>query len=412
MTVVETTEQTRRRLIGTLFAGNAIGATAYIGIATVATLVAEQITGSKSVAGLAPTMGTFGVAVGAGAISWLSARVGRRYAFIGGFVLGVVGSALAVVALAISSLLILLLGMFVMGWGRSVTQLARYAAGDMRPQSERAKAIGIIVWASTIGAVVGPLLIGPMGSFALALGFDEYVGPLSLAVIGFALGTLLLLIALRPDPLSLVVDPPQSTDAPADPLPVLLRLRTVQLSGTAIIVSQMVMVLVMVMTPIHIRDNGGTLSQVGFVMMTHAVGMFAIAPITGWLVTRYGARRMIGAAVGTFIASCALAFTATNASIPILAVSMFGVGIAWNFGFVAGSTMLQQDLAMRNRLKIQGVMDAVAWVSSAVAAASSGFVLDATSYGTLAIIGATVALTPLVPMVRLNIARTPEPTAT
>ena len=405
MTVVDRNEQTRRRLIGTLFAGNAIGATAYIGIATVSTLVAEEITGSTSVSGLAPTLGTLGVAAGAGVLSWFSARLGRRPAFAAGFLLGVVGSALAVVALAISSLLILLLGMFVMGFGRSATQLARYAAGDMRPQSERAKAIGIIVWASTIGAIVGPLLIGPMGSFALAAGFNEYVGPISLAVIGFALGAVLLLIALRPDPLTLAVDTGESADQPADRLPVLLALRTVQCSGTAIIISQVVMVLVMVMTPIHIRDNGGTLSQVGFVMMAHAVGMFAIAPLTGWLVARYGASRMIGAAVVTFIASCGLACTATTASIPILAVSMFGVGIAWNFGFVAGSTMLQDGLAMHNRLKIQGVADAAAWVSSGVAAAASGVVLDFTSYGTLAVFGALIALIPLIPMSRLRLPR-------
>lgn len=404
MTTLDRLEETRRRLIGTLFAGNAIASTAYIVVATVGALIAEEITGSTSLSGLAPTLGTLGVAFGAAALSWTSSRVGRRPSFTLGFALASSGAILALASIGVSNLPLLLLGLFLVGTGRSVTQLARYAAGDMRTQDRRASAISIIVWASTFGAIIGPVLIGPTSTFGVTAGLNEFVGPVAMAVIGFALGSILMFIGLRPDPMQLVVsdDDGLETDAPLTPLPRLLESRTVQLSITAIVISQMVMVLVMVMTPLHIRDNDGSLAIVGWVMMAHAVGMFAIAPVTGWLVSRFGPKTMIGAAVVTYLASCGLAVAATTAQTPILLVSMFGVGVAWNFGYVAGSTLLQDGVAVRDRLKLQGVADSSAWITSAFAAAVSGVILAATSFGTLAVFGALLALIPLIPMRRLR----------
>lgn len=405
MTTIDTHEQTRKRLIGTLFAGNAIASTAYIGIATVSTLIAEQITGSTSVSGLAPTVGTFGIAAGAAGLSWSSSKIGRRPSFTIGFSLAVVGSVLAIASIALDSLAILLVGMLIMGSGRSVTQLARYAAGDMRTHENRAKAIGIIVWASTFGAIFGPLLIGPTSTLAATAGFDELVGPVSVAVIGFSIAAVLMFVGLRPDPMSLVVDDEHgNVKSGPSSFAQMLSSHTVQLSVTAIVISQVVMVLIMVMTPIHIRANDGPLSAVGWVMMAHAVGMFAIAPVTGFLISRFGARVMIGSAVGVFLISCGIAVTASSASIPVLVVSMFGVGVAWNFGFVAGSTLLQDGLNMQDRLKMQGFADSSAWISSGFAAALSGVILANTSYATLAVIGGLLALIPLIPMYRVRAA--------
>ncbi|MGI9665680.1 MAG: MFS transporter [Acidimicrobiia bacterium] len=405
MTTLDTREQTRKRLIGTLFAGNAIASTAYIGIATVGALIAEQITGSTALSGLAPTVGTLGVAAAATYLSWMSSKTGRRPAFTAGFMLAVLGAILSIVSISTDNFLLLLAGMLGVGAGRSVTQLARYAAGDMRPQEGRAKAIGIIVWASTVGAVIGPPLIGPTSSLAATAGLDELIGPLVVAVIGFALVAILMAIGLRPDPMKLVVDDgPHESGARVSKISSLLASRSTQLSVIAVITSQTVMVLVMVMTPLHIRANDGSLATVGWVMMAHAIGMFAIAPVTGLLVSRVGARVMIGTAVGVFVASCALAFTASTASTPILVVSMFGVGVAWNFGFVAGSTLLQDGVAVQDRLKLQGFTDSSAWISGAVAAGLSGLVLANTSYATLAFLGAVLALIPLIPMYRLRTA--------
>lgn len=402
-------QATRKRLIWTLFSGNAIGSTAYIGIATVAALIAEEITGSTSLSGLAGATGTLGVALGAAVLSWMSYRSGRRPTFAAGYLVAVGGATLVVISIGAANFGLLLVGMAGIGIGRSVGQLSRYAAGDMRTEERRASAISLIVWASTIGAVLGPPLLGPTGTMALTAGFNELVGPVVVAMIGFTLASMLMFVGLRPDPLSLAVtDHADRPNADARPLAELLSSRVVQLSIAAIIVSQVVMVTVMVMTPIHIKAFDGTLTTIGYVMMAHTLGMFAIAPLTGWLIGRVGARRMIAIAVAVFLASCGLAATATTASTAVLLISMFLLGVAWNFGFVSGSTLLQTGQGVADRLKLQGFADSTAWVSSAVAAALSGVLLATTSYQTLAIAGAALALVPLIPLMRVRLMPTPQ----
>jgi predicted MFS family arabinose efflux permease len=274
----------------------------------------------------------------------------------------------------------------------------------MRATERRAAAISLIVWASTIGAVIGPPLLGPTGAMALAAGFNELIGPVVVAVVGYTLACILIFVGLRPDPMTLAVnDHDTEPNAAARPLSELLSSRVVQLSIAAIVVSQVVMVVVMVMTPIHIKDFDGTLTTIGYVMMAHTLGMFAIAPITGWLIGRVGAKRMIMVATIVFLASCGLAATATTANTAVLLVSMFTLGAAWNFGFVSGSTLLQEGHGVADRLKLQGFADSSAWISSAIAAALSGFLLDVTSYQALALLGAALALLPLIPLARVRV---------
>ncbi len=405
MTTTATQEATRSRLIWTLFSGNAIGSISYIGIATIGALIADELTGSTSLSGLPSTAGTLGVAGGAAALSWMSYRRGRRPAFTLGYAFAVVGALLTGVSILASNFALVLLGMLAIGFGRSVGQLSRYAAGDMRTEKRRASAISLVIWASTIGAVVGPLLIGPMGTLATNAGFNELMGPVVIAVIGFSIASILMFATLRPDPLTLAVEEGDgNTDRESRPIADLMQSRTVQLAISAIVLSQVVMVLVMVMTPVHIKANDGTLTTVGWVMMAHTLGMFAIAPITGILVRRFGSKRMIVVAALTFVAGSLLAATTATAGAGALAVAMFFIGVAWNFGFVAGSTLLQHGQAVIDRLKLQGVADSSAWITSAFAAASAGVIMAASSYGTLAIIAAFIALLPFVPIYRLRTA--------
>jgi MFS family permease len=405
VTTTATQEATRDRLIWTLFTGNAIGSTAYIGIATIAALIADELTGSTSLAGLPSMAGTIGVAAGSAGLSWMSYRRGRRPTFVLGYALAVLGALLTGVSILTSNFLLVLIGMAAVGFGRSVGQLSRYAAGDLRNDERRASAISLVIWASTIGAVVGPLLIGPMGSFASDAGFNELLGPVMIAAVGFSIASALIYATLRPDPLTLAVEEDDvQTGRKARPIAELMRSRTVQLAFAAVVTSQVVMVLVMVMTPVHIKANDGTLTTVGWVMMAHTLGMFAIAPITGMLVHRFGSKRMIVAAAAVFVGGSLLASTTSNGGVAALAVSMFFIGMAWNFGFVAGSTLLQHGQSVVDRLKLQGVADSSAWIASAFAAASAGVIMAASSYGTLAFFAAFVALIPLVPIYRLRTA--------
>jgi MFS family permease len=262
------------------------------------------------------------------------------------------------------------------------------------------------VWASTIGAIVGPLLIAPTSTIASGGGLDELLGPVAVGIIGFGLGSALMFFGLRPDPLHVaIVERREDADAHPSRLASILSVRTVQLSLVALMTSQFVMSLVMVMTPLHIKANDGGLSTVGWVMMAHALGMFAISPLTGWLVDQFGPRRMIVVGVGVLVVSCLIVATAAAASTPTLIVGLFLLGVGWNFGFVSGSTLLQEGLPIVDRLKIQGFADSVTWISGAIAAAMSGVIVAGSSYVALSVLGALLAVAPLVPILRERIGR-------
>jgi len=404
MTAIETRERTRTRLIWTLFAGNAVIATGYIGVVTVSTLVAEQITGSTGLAGVPGTLGTVGVAAGAATLSALSLRIGRRPTFATGYAGAALGSVLVASAIVLSSFALLLIGMFVIGVGRSVGELARYAAGDLQAAKRRGRAISLIVWASTIGAVAGPLLVGPTSAFASGRGFDELLGPIFIGIVGFGLGSLISFAGLRPEPLALVITEQHesSRDTP-DSIALLVKIPTVRIALTSLMTSQFVMALIMVMTPLFIRANNGSLATVGWVMMAHTFGMFAIAPLTGWLIDRFGARRIIALAVVTLVTSGLIAAAAMTAQTPILIGGLFLLGIGWNFGFVAGSTLLQEGLAISDRLKVQGFADSMTWMGGAVAAGLSGVIVAVSSYATLAVLGALLAFAPLIPLYKARV---------
>jgi MFS family permease len=208
-------------------------------------------------------------------------------------------------------------------------------------------------------------------------------------------------LGLRPDPLTLaIVERHEDQHAEPDPLRIILGIPTVRVALAAMMVSQLVMALIMVMTPLFIRSNDGGLSTVGWVMMAHALGMFAIAPITGRLVDRFGPRRIIVLSVATLAVSGLIAAAAGTAQTPVLIAGLFLLGVGWNFGFVAGSSLLQEGLPIVNRLKIQGFADSVTWISGAVAAGMSGLIVARSSYLALSLIGSALALIPLIPLYR------------
>jgi MFS family permease len=398
--LTEANERIRSRLIGTLFTGNAFSSTAYIGVVTVSSLVAEQVTGSATLSGIPNTMGTFGAAAGAAVLSALSFKIGRRRTFTIGFALATIGAVLAATSVGLGSLPILLIAMAMIGFGRSVSQLARFAAGDLRQPDRRASAISFIVWAATIGAVAGPLLLGPSSAAAERAGLDPLIGPIMVGIIGFAIASALMFVGLRPEPLSLTVAPESDHPEEASPFREILSIPTVQLAVAALVTSQFVMVLIMTMTPLHIRSNNGDLGTVGIVMMAHTLGMFGISPLTGRLVDRFGPRRIIMLAMVTLFVSALIATAAPTADTVILVIGLFLLGAGWNFGFVAASTELQIGLPIANRLKIQGTADSITWISGGLGAAVSGVIVAGSSYTMLAIVGAVLALAPTVPLYR------------
>lgn len=359
----------QRRLMATLFSAQSVSNAAQSVGFTTLPLAAVFLTGSESTAGLPATITLVGRALIAFPIGWLMDKIGRRLGISIGLLSSVVGASLSAVGLLMGSFALFLTGALVNGFGRGAGEQSRYAAADIVPPDDASKAIGTVVFAGTIGAVLGPLLIGPSQRATAARGMEALSGPYILAGALSFVAFALVFLFLRPEPITL-----RQKQAAAQPVPEAARTQRqifadpqVQLAVLALAISQLVMTLIMVITPLHMDHEHHSIEAISWTMMAHTLGMFAFSGVVGRLVARYGPNPIIIAGALVLAVSAILAPLST-ALVP-LAVSLFLLGLGWNLGFVAGSALLAAAVTGSERGRTQGISETIV----AVAAASGSF---------------------------------------
>jgi MFS family permease len=380
------------------------------GVAAGSLLVAE-ITGSEGLAGLAQTAGVVGAAVAAGPLAWLSARSGRRIGLVTGLWIAAVGAAVVVGAAIVEVLPLVLLGTFAVGIASAVGLQARYAAGDLAAPAHLARDLALVVWATTIGAVLGPNLMEPASRLADGLGLPPLSGPYLLTAATIALAALLVGAALRPDPLlesrsrtraanvaaGVDVAPAAHGGLRAELIRGIAAIRQAPgatLAVSAIAVGHVVMVMVMVMTPVHMQHVDVTLQVVGLVISVHILGMFAFSPVVGWLSDRWGSVTVISLGVVVLALACVISGTAAGDSVGQLGFGLFLLGLGWSATLVGGSALLTASVPTESRPAAQGVGDTVMNVAAAVGGALAGVIVAWGSYGWLTV-AASLCLVPL-----------------
>ena len=392
----------RRRARNTLVAGVALGSTGHIAAVTVATIVARELLGSQTWAGAPGATVVLGAALGSVLLSALMARRGRRIGLTTGYVIALVGAGLATTAVLARSFPLLLLATILIGFGNTSNQLSRYANADMVPQARRASAIGIVVWAATIGSVVGPTLVPIAGEAAMTAGLPTLAGPYLITLLFAGLAALLSFTLLRPDPYeladeeTLALEAAGSATATIDPVREILRRPGVVAAIVALVFGQFVMVLIMTMTPLHMTEHGHGLGEVGIVLSAHTLGMFALSPVSGRLTDRFGAIPTIFVGTAILAVSSLMAAVAPADGGAFLVLALFLLGFGWNLGFVAGSALLSEHLELHERTRIQGVADALIWSSAAAASLGSGLIMATAGYTALGVLGAGLVIIPVV----------------
>jgi MFS family permease len=390
-------ERARSRSRVALFAGVALGSTGYIAAGTVAAIVGQELLGTAALAGAPGAALVGGAAAGAVGLSWIMSRRGRRTGLTTGYLAALVGAGLATAAVVIRSFPLLLVGSFLIGLGNASGNLSRYAAADLVAPNRRAMAIGLVVWGATIGGVVGPWLVPFAGGTAPLLGLPVLAGPFLIPVVFTALAAILSFVLLRPDPFALAHHSTvrQATDPAAEPIRTILVRPAVLAAVVALVAGQATMVLIMTMTPLHLTAHNHGLATVGLVISGHVAGMYALAPVSGWITQRIGSLRTIFLGTAVLGAASLLAAFAPPEREMILFVALFLLGFGWNLGFVAGSAMLSAGVELAERARVQGIADAVIWTTSAVASLGSGVVVAAAGYTTLGLLGLGVVLAPV-----------------
>lgn len=409
--VAEDSVRLRARGTRLIFGATALGTTSLYAAFTVAPLLATEWTGSRSWSGVPGAVSIGGAAVGAALLSAVMIRRGRAVGLRLGYVIGSAGAVGSVVAAAIASFPLLVAMMLLIGIGHTSNHLARFAAADLHPPARRATVLGWVVWASTIGAAAGPSLPRPLSSVAGWLDLPPEAAGLLIAVACFV-AALTLTSLLRAQSGASVEDVAGAEDiAGAEDMTLrsLVSLTHVRAALVAMLIAQTAMVLVMTMTPVHVRDHGHGLGTVGLVMSAHFVGMFALAPLVGKIVVRVGAMRvMIAGLVGLMGSSVGAGLTPGEHH-ALGGLWLFGLGLGWCLTFVAGSSSLAHGLPYRARVKVQGSVDTLSWTAGAVASLGSGVVLERYGFETLALVGAGMAVVTIVYLRALARVRGPIP---
>lgn len=380
----------QRRTLQTLFASQVLGGVGVASGIAAGGLLAEQVSGSTTLAGFAPTSSVLGAALVAVPLARLMARRGRRPGLVAGYLLGALGAAVTIVGASVASYALLLLGLAAFGGATAAGLQARFAATDLAEPTRRGRSLSIVVWATTLGIVLGPNLMEPGAWVADRMGMPRLAGPFVFAVAAFGLALGLLQVRLRPDPLRLGPAGPDEGIAPERPtlastLRLIRAIPTAVLGLSAVAVGHTVMVAVMVMTPVHMYHGGATLRVIGLVISGHVAGMYALSPVMGWLVDRTGGVPVVVLGVGVLGTALALAGTAPSGHSTGLAVGLVLLGVGWSACLVAGSTLLTEAVPAADHPRVQGASDLVMGLCGAVGGAVSGVVVGTLGFGWLAL---------------------------
>ncbi|MGN9792884.1 MFS transporter [Streptomyces sp. OZ13] len=395
----------RRRINAVLIASQILGG---LGVATgiaLATVLAHEVSGTEALAGLAPTATVAGTALLSVPLAALMTARGRRPGLVLAYLIGALGAGLVVVAAVLGHFPLLLVGMAGFGAASSANLQARFAAADLAEPERRGRAISTVVWATTIGAVLGPNIASPAGRSVSGLGIPPAAGPFLWAAGVFLVSAVLVLVLLRPDPLLTA-----RAMSPADRSPEgrslkagLLAVRESPMARLALVtvaVSHTAMVSIMSMTPVALGHHGAGIELIGLVISGHIAGMYAFSPVMGRLADRVGRLAVIGVAAGLLCAAAVLAGTA-GGNHKQTAAGLFLLGLGWSAGLVSGSTLLTESVPQPTRAAVQGLSDLAMNTAAGVGGAAAGLVVAQAGYGWLNAVGVVL----LLPMAGLAVHR-------
>ncbi|MGD9711410.1 MAG: MFS transporter [Thermomicrobiales bacterium] len=379
-----------------------IGAAA--GAAVGALLAADLAT--ESLSGLSSTASVIGTAFIAVPVSRVMNERGRRPGLQLAYAIGIGGALLVVLGAILDFFPVALLGLFLTGGGYAAGLQSRYAAADLASAERRGRDLSSVVWATTIGSVLGPNLADPMGNLAERIGVPSLAGPYLLTVCVFIIAGLLISMLLRPDPLLVargvqaevtgIAEPAKRRNVPLREAFAYIRgIPAASLGLTSMAIGQSVMVAVMSMTPVHLKHGGADLRIIGFVISGHITGMYIASPLVGWAVDRFGRRPIIILGGVILLISFMIAGTASGHESLQLGIGLFLLGLGWSCTLIGGSTLLTESIPVDDRASMQGAADLLMGISGASAGLTAGLIVGLGSYAMLNVI-AVLLVVPLI----------------
>ena len=407
-----------------------------VGVASgisVAALLVDELTGVVALAGLAQSASVLGAALTAIPLARLAVRAGRHVSLATGYAFAFVGAVLVVLAAASGWIVLVFLGLAAFGAGAATGLQARFAATEVAAPGFEARYMSLVLWATTIGSVAGPLLAETGAEVGAALGLPPLVGPFLLSGAVFAISSLLVATLLRlpkagvlaSDAAPVAADPDVADPVTADPVAadpvaadpavieaaepatpptkaatvgswsafrIAVREPRALFAVLAIVCSHTVMIGVMVMTPVHMTAHGLSLSLVGVVLSIHILGMYGASPIVGWLADRIGSARVISMGIGFLLTATLIGILMPADDVLLIPLALGLLGLGWSCGLIGGSTLLNHSVDASIRVPLQGATDAAMNLAAAASAALSGVVLGLGGFAGVNVVAVLVLL--------------------
>lgn len=394
----------RRRTAAVLITSQVLGGLGVAIALPLSALLAQEISGSEALSGLAQTSAVTGTALLSVPLAALMSARGRRPGLVLAYLIGAAGSGVVVLAARLDSFPLLLVGMAAFGAASSANLQARFAAADLADPARRARAISTVVWATTVGAVLGPNIAAPAGNAVSQLGISAAAGAFLWACAAFLLSAAVVVVLLRPDPLLTALTLHQEGTPSPSPGGGSLRAGLAAASASfgarlalvTVAASHTTMVAIMVMTPVDMGHHGAGIELIGLVISGHIAGMYAFSPVMGWLSDRLGRRPVIVLAVLLLCCAALLAGTAGSRH-GQTAVGLFLLGLGWSAALVSGSALLTDSVPQPARAAVQGLSDLTMNTAAGLGGAVAGLVVARSGYGWLNATG-PLALAPVVVM--------------
>ena len=368
----------QQRITATLFISQSLFSGSMILSFTLLPIISAHLSGTDRAAGVPPTMMMLGRAIAAYPVGWLMDRTGRRLGLSLGYLFAAAGSVLSVLSISMwESFPWLCASVLLIGMGRGVSEQARFVAAEVYPPVKRAGVIGLIVFAGTIGAVGGPLLVSPSTWLAAYFGLHPHSGPYLVSVVLTALAFMLIVCLLYPDPMKVGRALAQDLNGVEEKntgrkLWQIFIDRTVRLGVAAMIIGQFVMTLIMVITPLHMSHHAHEATAISWVIMAHTLGMYGLSSLTSRLSDRFGQVKIVVA--GALILSISTVLTPISNEVSMLAFSLFLLGLGWNFCFIAGSTLFFSGLLPFERGRAQGAGEMMVALAAGIGSLGTGAV--------------------------------------
>lgn len=384
---------TQRRVIGVLSTSQVMSGIAYSGTTAAGGLLVVEMTKSEGLAGLSQTTGILGAAVFALPLARMALTSGRRRSLSSGYAIGAAGAVSVIAGALLRNVVLILLGSLLVGAANATGFQARYAATDLAPEGKRGRALSYVVWATTVGGVLGPNLLGISGNLGTHIGLPTLAGPYVVSLVCLAAASTVIAVRLRPDPfvvardLRSAVDPTAAAEAARprlrDGLTHLRRHPRAMLGVATIAAGHLVMVGVMVMTPVHMHHVDVSLQFIGLVISVHVAGMYAFSPLVGLAVDRMGRMVVLYIGVAILLISCVISGLAAADNVAALGIGLFLLGLGWSCTLISGSVLVTDSVEEVERPAVQGLSDLIMNLAGAVGGVVAGIIVAVSTYGVL-----------------------------